>query len=88
MPLAIVGSLILSSEWAFKEFGCTTYGKEFAPCLAYGIDIAVFLGIGMFWSKIALPVAWFISVPWFLYLALLQVEAWWKVRRKKNNQSA
>jgi hypothetical protein len=66
------------SEWAFKEFGCTAQGNEIFPCQAYGVDITMFLGIGMFWCKILLPVVWLISVPWFLYVVFSQAETWWK----------
>jgi hypothetical protein len=51
---------------SFAYFAVTTYGKEFLPCLVYGYDISTFLSFGMFWGKLLLPVAWFISIPWTL----------------------
>jgi hypothetical protein len=80
LPLVSIGSTLYLSEWAFKEFGCRTYGKEFLHCQAYGVDINLLLGIGMYWCKILLPVVWFISVPWFLYVVFSQIETWWKDR--------
>lgn len=88
IPLVGVGALILSAECAFKKFECATYGKEFLPCQAYGIDTTSFIIIGMYWAKIALPIVWFISVPWFLYVAMSQVESWWAARRKQSRPSA
>jgi len=88
MPLVSVGVLIFSAEWSFKEFGCTTYSKEFLPCQAYGIDITSFIVIGMYWAKIALPVVWFSSVLWFLYVVMSHVESWWAARRKQTHPSA
>jgi hypothetical protein len=82
------GVLIWSAEWAYKEFGCTAYGKEFSTCQAHGIDITTFIIVGMYWAKIALPIVWFISIPWFLYVAMSQVESWWAARRKRSNPSA
>ena len=85
LPLAFVGCAILLTEWAYSNFGCTTYGKEFLPCRAYGVDISTFLSFGMFWGKLLLPVAWFISIPWFLYVALSHIEVWWKARNGKQD---
>lgn len=82
LPLGMVLGVMVLSEWAFNAFGCATYGKDILPCYAYGIDITRFLGVGLFWCKILLPVMWFVSVPWFVGVACLHVEAWWKARCK------
>jgi hypothetical protein len=88
MPLVGAGGLILSAEWGFNQFGCSTNGKEFLPCHAFGIEITSFIVVGMYWAKIALPIVWFISVPWFLYVAMSQIEAGWTARRKRSRQAA
>jgi hypothetical protein len=70
LPLGVVGGGILISEWIFKTFNCATHGKEFVPCFAFGFDITSIVVIGMFWFKYLLPVAWFISVAWFVYVVI------------------
>ena len=82
LPLASVGGAILMAEWAFQTFDCSARGKELLPCFAHGIDITLLLGIGLFWCKLLLPVAWFVSVPWFVYVASSHVQA---IRRDKRS---
>jgi hypothetical protein len=82
MPLSLIGGGILLSECIFKTFNCTTYGKEFNPCFAFGFDVTSVVAIGMFWFKYLLPVAWFISIPWFVYVVISHVEFILKHRQR------
>lgn len=81
LPLSVIGGGILVSEWMFRTFDCTTLGKEFVPCFAHGFDITSVVVLGLFWFKFLLPVAWFISVPWFVYVAISHVEFIFKRNR-------
>lgn len=80
LPLGLTWAIILLAEWAYAAFDCAARGKEFLRCYAYGFEITPLLGIGLFWCKLLLPVMWFISVPWFVYVACQQIEEWWKRR--------
>jgi hypothetical protein len=80
LPLAFIGGAVFLAEWVFERFNCIVRGKNLLPCIAHGMDIAPLLGIGLFWCKLLLPVAWFISVPWFVYVAISHVQA---LRRNK-----
>ncbi len=82
LPLGLIGGGILLSEWLYKTFNCTTTGKEFDRCLAFGFDIEPVVVIGMFWFKYLLPVAWIISFPWFFYLVICHLEVILKSRRR------
>jgi hypothetical protein len=82
MPLSFIGGCVLLSEWVFKKLSCTTYGKEFNPCFASGFDVTSVLVIGMYWFKYLLPVVWFISIPWFIYVIISHVEYLLKHRQR------
>ena len=70
LPLAVIGGGVLLAEWAVDRFGCVALGKELLPCLVGASDISPLLGIGLFWFKLLLPVAWMISVPWLIFVAI------------------
>nr|WP_315487524.1 hypothetical protein [uncultured Undibacterium sp.] len=74
LPLSFIGGGILLSEWVFKTLECTTNGKEFSPCFALDFNVTSVLVIGMYWFTYLLPVVWFISIPWFVYVIICHVE--------------
>jgi hypothetical protein len=74
LPLVLIGGFTLIAEWAFDAFGCEIRGKELPPCFVHGNNIAPLLGIGLFWCKLLLPVAWFISVPSLIYIAISHLQ--------------
>jgi hypothetical protein len=74
LPLSLMGGGIMLSEWIFRTLHCTTNGKEFNPCFVLGFDSSSILFVGMYWFKYLLPVVWFISVPWFIYVMIAHVE--------------
>ena len=87
LPLAFIGGAIFLVEWAVKTFNCSARGKDLLPCFAHGMDITPLLGIGLFWCKLLLPVAWFISVPWVVYVAISHVQAIRKSKRSNFSPS-
>jgi hypothetical protein len=82
-PLIFIGGVVFLSEQLFSALNCTSYGKELNPCFAIGVDIKPFLLLGMFWFKYLIPVAWFISAPWFIYLIISHIESIIKGRRSQ-----
>ncbi len=83
-PLTALLGMYFLAEWVFHALGCSTYGKEFLPCFVLGIDISVLLWVGMYLGQLLIPVAWFVSIPWLVWVALSHLEEWWKAKRQNS----
>lgn len=71
-----------AAEWAFLRYGCASHGKEIARCYAQGIEITPFLGLGLFWCRLLMPVAVIVALAGILTFALADLAVAWKRRRE------
>jgi len=70
------------ANWAYQYFSCEGGLKNLQPCLVGAINIVPFLGIGLFWCRLAL----FAAVPLSVFFCAVIMSRQLGNNARKNEQ--